>query len=60
MLPAVSFDDEPSLLAYEVGDERPNRLLTPELGPIQLAIAERRPQFALGIGHVTAEALGSC
>jgi len=40
MLPSISFDDEPALLADEVRDERSDRLLPPEFGAIELPVAQ--------------------
>ena len=60
MLTTIGFHDQPALLAHEIGNEWTDRLLPPELGAIQLAVAERGPELALGIGHFAAQALGPC
>ena len=43
MLPAVGFDNEPCLDAYEVGNEGSNGLLPLEFEAAKLAIAEMMP-----------------
>ena len=52
MLAAVSFDDQPTLLANEVGNERPDRLLTTEFCSSQLAVAQHSPKHPFRIGHL--------
>ena len=40
MLPAIGFDDQPALLAYEIGKERANWLLPAKLDA-ELAVSRR-------------------
>src|SRR5689334_22885978 len=50
MLPAIDFNDQLSLAAGEVDNERTDRFLTYELEPAQPPIAHGEPDFALGVG----------
>jgi hypothetical protein len=43
MLAAVCFNDQTSFLAYEIRNERTNRLLSSEFNPLELAIAQNGP-----------------
>ena len=43
VLTAVCFHDQPAFVAYEIDNERPNWLLTPELCAGDLAIAQNGP-----------------
>lgn len=55
VLAAINFDDEVSLPAYEVDNERSNRLLTNELESAETSITQCEPQFAFRIGLIAAE-----
>ena len=59
MLAAVGLDDQPGLMTDEVGDERPNGLLSSELGAVELARPQQAPQGPFRIGQVTAQPLSS-
>src|SRR5438270_8075106 len=57
MLPTICLDDQPLLLANEVDDERPDRLLTTKLGALNLSASKGGPKRSFGICHVAAQAL---
>ena len=59
MLPAVEFDDETSLEADEIDDERANRCLAAESASVQLSAAQSRPQMVLGVCRISAQFLRS-
>jgi len=54
MLPAVCFDNDPSLIANKIYNELIYRLLSSELQPIELLQPEMLPQQALSIGRAFA------
>jgi hypothetical protein len=41
---SINFDDQPRLMAVEISDELPDRMLPPELSPIKLMPPQRRPE----------------
>lgn len=55
MLPAVDFDDEPTLEAHEIDHVAAQRMLAPELGAVELTQAQMPPEPAFGIGGVAAQ-----
>lgn len=55
MLTAVEFDHETPLGTAEVNDERPDRMLPPELGASNLTVTETGPQLALGVSLTSAQ-----
>src|SRR5438270_5854373 len=57
MLPTLGLDEQPPLLADEVNDERPDRLLTTKLGAFDLSASKGGPKLPFGICHVAAQAL---
>ena len=58
MLPAVRFDYEPGLNASEVGDERTDGYLAPELEAAELAVAQMTPKSFFGIGRIAPQPTG--
>jgi hypothetical protein len=50
MLPAIGFNDEPTLEADEIDDEPTQAMLTTEFESAQAAIAEHAPQATFGVG----------
>nr|WP_293401822.1 hypothetical protein [Phenylobacterium sp.] len=50
MAAAVELDHQPGLNAKKIDDEGADADLTPPLPTAELAIAQRRPEVALGIG----------
>src|SRR6266498_739326 len=56
VLPAVQFDDELYFGTTEVGDEWPDGMLAPDLGPGELPITQPPPERSLGIRLVAAKA----
>ena len=50
MLAAVSFNDQPTFNAGEVGDARSNRFLLLELEPAEATVTQVIPKPALGVG----------
>jgi len=50
MLPAIRFNDELVLCAREIDDEITDRMLTVKPVASQTAVAQNRPQPALGVG----------
>ena len=46
MLATIDFDDQPRLLAAEIGNERTDSMLTPEFQSRQLAVAKAGPEPA--------------
>src|SRR5918994_1136843 len=50
VLAAVNLEQEARLAAGEIGEVRPDRLLTHELPAGELPIVEAIPEFSLGIG----------
>ena len=58
MMCAIEFDYQSVLRAEEVHDVTPDWLLATELKAIHLPVAQAHPQFALGVGVVTTQALG--
>ncbi len=55
MLPTIDFDDQTFLEANEIHDEGTEWRLPPETRPIELAAAQRPPQFSFGISHCGAQ-----
>ena len=49
MLATIQLNDKICVAAGEVGNERSDRMLPNELEPLQLPIAEARPEFALRV-----------
>ena len=60
VLAAIGFNNQSLLLADEVGDKRPDRLLAAELGAVQLAVSQRGPELSLGIRHLVTQTLCIC
>jgi hypothetical protein len=52
VLTAIDLNDEPPLLATEVGDVRTDLVLAPDLVSAESPVAEMRPQPAFGIRHL--------
>jgi hypothetical protein len=50
VLSSICFDSQPMLRAIEVENVRPELMLPPKLGPLQLAASENAPQLPLRIG----------
>jgi hypothetical protein len=59
VLRAVDLNDDSSLQAAEVCDERAYRMLSPEFRALQLTATEPLPQFGLGVGLFTTQAAGA-
>ena len=55
VLSTVQFDHQPTLKAGEVGDEPADRSLPAELAALELAVAQMRPEHALGIRRQAAQ-----
>jgi len=56
---AVDLDHESNLVAIEIGDVWPKRMLTPELQPEELSRSKMLPKNALGRGCVLAKIAGA-
>ena len=54
VLTAVRLNDQPTLLAHEIGNERTDRLLSTKLGSAHLTIAQHGPELALRIRQFVA------
>jgi hypothetical protein len=52
MLPAIELNNEVDLVANEIDNLSRDGMLTPEAKVGQLAAAQQRPKFALGVGGV--------
>jgi hypothetical protein len=52
---AIDLDHRRGLIAVEIGDVPPERVLSSELETIELSSAEARPEDALGHGHPLAK-----
>src|SRR5437763_4941296 len=50
MVSAIDLNNQSSIAADEIRNERPDRFLPDKLEPAQPPIAESKPQFPLGIG----------
>jgi hypothetical protein len=59
VLPAVQFNDQPTVQANEIGHERAERHLPAELVPAELAIPQPGPRECLSLCQVLAEFSGS-
>jgi len=55
MLPAIDFDDQLSVGAKEINDEAIDRYLSLEFPSIEPAIAQAKPQHALGVGLIATQ-----
>ncbi len=55
VLATVELDHQPCLAASEVGHMRANRELRDKLRPLDLTVADARPQSAFGVGHRSAQ-----
>src|SRR6202022_2019119 len=55
MLTAVDLDDQLSLLAEEIGDERTHGNLTPKAVSTDLFFPQPHPETHFGIGHLSTE-----
>ncbi len=58
MLPAIRLDDEANFDCSEIGEERADRMLAPELAAVQLPTAQNGPQSALRVGRGSAKLAG--
>ena len=59
MLRTICFNNQLVLLANEIHNKRSNRLLAAKFGSGLLASPEDRPELALSLCHVSAQALGA-
>ena len=59
MLATIDLDDEPALEAGEIGDVGTDLDLTPKLQPLDLTVAQLRPENSLRLGRVAAKRIGA-
>jgi hypothetical protein len=55
MLPAIHLDDNPELMAGEVGKVRTDRGLTPKVMLLEWRLSQLLPKVLLGLGRVTTQ-----
>ena len=55
MLTAINLDDESSLMTGEVGEERTDRRLAPEMMLLEGRLSQMLPEFFFGFGRVTTQ-----
>jgi hypothetical protein len=60
VLPAVDLHRQAEARAIEVDGEGPDRMLPPEMKPVELIAAKRAPQPRFSVGHVAAEISRPC
>ena len=58
VLATIDFNDQACINAGEIGDERPDRILSSELVSIQLPPTQAMPKSMLGVGHLFAQRSG--
>jgi hypothetical protein len=58
MLAAINLDDQPLVEANKIRDIPPDRNLAAKLERREPAVAQRQPQFTLGIRHLRAQLTG--
>jgi hypothetical protein len=59
VLTAVDFEDQPGLVAHEIGDVAAQRYLAPELVPLRLMRAQYSPDPPFRVSHVLSQRAGS-
>ena len=58
MLPAIGLDDQPRIVANEIGNERPDRGLAPKFERAETPVAQHVPETPFRFGRLRAHGAG--